>query len=168
MPDKPTWYGRLETIVTEIDRLPWPWIDRQAVESLLGVRRRRAQQILRPCISRQIGANGVADKAEFIAYLRRLANGQAAHYERRRREKLAATLTQLNHSWVQQPKVLVEAPDAIVNAGLTGLPEGVSIRPGEITVHFATPTEALEKLLALAMAIGNDMKSFEDTSRVEE
>ena len=156
-----------ETIVTEIDRLPWPWIDRQAVE-IFSVFDAGEPSRSQPCISRQIGANGVADKAEFIAYLRRLANGQAAHYERRRREKLAATLTQLNHSWVQQPKVLVEAPDAIVNAGLTGLPEGVSIRPGEITVHFATPTEALEKLLALAMAIGNDMKSFEDTSRVEE
>jgi hypothetical protein len=168
VPDKPTWYGRLDAIVAEIERLPWPWIDRQTVENLLRVRRRRAQQILQPCISRQIGANGVADKSEFIAYLRHLANGQAAYYERRRREKLAETLTQLNQSWTQQPKVLVEAPDAIVNAALTGLPKGVSIRPGEITVHFATPVEALEKLLALAMAIGNDIKAFEDTSRVED
>ena len=99
----------LQTIVTAIDRLSGRGLTGNG-RSLLGVRRRRAQQILRPCILPAVGANGVADKAEFIAYLRRLANGQAAHYERRRREKLAATLTQLNHSWVQQPKVLVESP----------------------------------------------------------
>jgi hypothetical protein len=31
-----------------------------------------------------------------------------------------------------------------LNAALTGLLEGVSIHPGEIIVHFATPVEALE------------------------
>jgi len=160
MPDKPTWYGRLDNIVAEIEALPSPWIDRQTVETTLRVRRRRAQQILQPCVSRQIGANGLADKEEFIAYLRHLANGQAAYYERRRREKLAETLVQLNRTW-SQPKVLVEAPNEVVNMELAALPDGVFVRAGKITIQFTTPLQALEKLLALAMAIGNDIQSFE-------
>jgi hypothetical protein len=37
----------------------------------------------------------------------------------------------------------------------------VRIEPGRITVEFEDPHAALEKLLALAMAIGNDFESFE-------
>jgi hypothetical protein len=37
----------------------------------------------------------------------------------------------------------------------------VRLAPGEITVRFETVPEALEKLLALGLAIGNDLESFE-------
>jgi hypothetical protein len=37
----------------------------------------------------------------------------------------------------------------------------VAVGPGRITVEFGEPREALEKLLALAMAIGNDFEGFE-------
>jgi hypothetical protein len=48
---------------------------------------------------------------------------------------------------------------------LRNLPAGVSIAPGRITVEFAEPRQALEKLLALAMAIGNDYEQFERITR---
>jgi hypothetical protein len=48
-----------------------------------------------------------------------------------------------------------------VNQVLANLPAGVTLDPGEITVRFTTPQEALEKLLALAMAIGNEWGRFE-------
>jgi hypothetical protein len=41
------------------------------------------------------------------------------------------------------------------------LPEGVSLTPGHLHIEFDTPTEALEKLLALAMAIRNEELLFE-------
>ena len=41
------------------------------------------------------------------------------------------------------------------------LPEGVLLEPGRITVTFEQAQEALEKRLALAMAIGNDFDRFE-------
>jgi hypothetical protein len=37
----------------------------------------------------------------------------------------------------------------------------VRLEPGRITVEFEEPHEALEKLLALAMAISNDFQEFE-------
>jgi hypothetical protein len=45
------------------------------------------------------------------------------------------------------------------------LPEGVRLEPGRITVSFDEPQEALEKLLALAMAISNDLMRFERITR---
>jgi hypothetical protein len=161
MPDKPNWCGRLDEIIGELRSLPYPWVDRSTLERLLRVRRRRAQQILQPCVRQQVGTNGVADRDDLIAHLRRLASGEAVYYERRRRKQLALTLTGLHKAWTQQTRTLVEAPAAIVNQELANLPPGVTLRPGEITVRFSTPVEALEKLLAVAMAAGNDLEGFE-------
>jgi hypothetical protein len=57
--------------------------------------------------------------------------------------------------------VLVEAPAAIVDQELATLPQGVELGPGVVSVRFNTSQEALEKLLALAMAIGRDFAEFE-------
>ena len=62
---------------------------------------------------------------------------------------------------LKQPQVLVEAPVSVLRQKLDGLPDGVALGPGAIAIQFRTATEALEKLLALAMAIGNDREGFE-------
>lgn len=161
MPDKPTWCGHLEEAIAELRALPYPWVDRLALERVLRVRRRRAQQILEPCVRQQVGTNGVADREELITHLRQLAAGETIHYERRRRERFAETMRKLNRAWTEQTKTLVEAPTAIVNQELENLPSGVKLERGRLTVEFSTAVEALEKLLAVAMAVGNDMDRFE-------
>lgn len=161
MPDKPTWYGRLGQVIAELENLPWPWVDRETLQFLLQVGPRRAQQILRPCVTRQVGANGVADREELIAHLKRLASGDDAHYERRRRQKLAHALEGLRQEALAQPKVLVEAPTTVLNQEFANLPEGVSVSQGAISISFSSPSEALQRLLALAMAIGNNFNEFE-------
>lgn len=120
---------------------------------------RRAQQILAPCVSRQVGVNGLADREAVIAHLTRLAAGDAVHYERQRRIRLAAQLDSLHRE--RRQTVMVAAPAAVVNQQLAGLPEGISVAPGQISIRFGSPTEALQKLLALAMAIRNDEMLFE-------
>jgi hypothetical protein len=161
LPDKPTWYGRLDQVLAELDNLPWPWVDRETLQVLLQIGPRRAQQILRPCVTRQVGANGVADRDALIAHLKRLAAGDDAHYERRRRQKLAQVLDGLRQAALAQPKVLVEAPTAVLNEQFASLPDGVTVSPGAISITFSSPNEALQRLLALAMAIGNDFHEFE-------
>jgi len=167
VPDKPTWYGRLDEVIVELDALPWPWIDRETLQSLLRVGPRRAQQIMRPCVSWQVGANGVADRSDLIAHLKRLAAGDEVHYERRRRAKLALALDGLRQAALAQPKVLVEAPIAALSQGLAHLPEGVSVQPGTISITFSSLEEALKRLLALAIAIGNDFTEFEQVATAE-
>jgi len=155
------WYGRLDGVIAELSQLPWPWVDRETLQMLLQVGRRRAQQILRPCVSRQVGANGVADREELIAHLKRLAAGDEAHYEQRRRQRLALVLEGLRREALARPKVFVAAPAAVIEQEFANLPQGVSIAPGAISITFTSPNEALERLLALAMAIGNDFSQFE-------
>jgi len=161
MPAKPAWYGHLDEIVAELEALPCPWTTRNTVAFLLGVGPRRAQQILAPCALERVGSSTVADRQLLIARLRGLAQGDAGQYEARRRQNLAKALEGLRRDWLEHPKVLVEAPVAAMNQRLGNLPEGIQLGPGRITVTFAAPAEALERLLALAMAIGNDMERFE-------
>jgi hypothetical protein len=162
VPDKPLWLGHLDRLTAELAALPQPWVDRATVERVLGVGRRRAQQILAPCVSLQIGSNGLADRDQLIAHLRQLASGETVSYERRRRQRLAQTLDGLRSTW--QTRVPVEAPTAIVNQAFEDLPAGIEIAPGRISVQFESTREALEKLLALAMAIGNDFERFDQVA----
>jgi hypothetical protein len=161
VPAKPSWYRDLEAIIQQLEALPRPFVDRATVEVLLGVGRRRAQQVIAPCITHHVGANGLVDRDAMIVHLRRLARTDDASYERIRRRKVAELLEDLRKDRLAHPQVLVEAPTAVVNQEIENLPPGVRIEPGRILVEFTEPRQALEKLLALAMAIGNDYDRFE-------
>jgi hypothetical protein len=163
MPDKPLWYSRLEAAIEQLEALPSPWVDRATLEFTLGVGRRRAQQILQPLVRRTIGRNGLADRAEVIGSLRRLKTSDSVYFEQQRRERLHTILDQLHREAKQQPRVLVEAPTAIVNQELESLPSGVHLSPGRIVLEgFSTPEEAKQKLLALIMAMANDPDGFDE------
>ena len=82
------------------------------------------------------------------------------------RKQLWTKLTHARLEWLKQAPVLVEVSNAAVRRveahDFQGLPEGVDLAPGSITVRFSTPDEALEKLLALAMAVSQNRPGFEE------
>ena len=161
MPAKPKWYRKLPYILASLREHPLPYIDRATVEFLLGVSRRRAQQIMAPCIVDRIGSNGLAGRDALVSRLQRIAEGDEAFYEVERRRKVADFIGHLRQERVERPPLLIEAPSKVVNQDFSGLPDGVRLNPGQITVEFDGPQEGLEKLLALAMAISNDFDGFE-------
>ena len=165
MPAKPRWYSKIDRVIRDLETLPRPFVDRATVEFLLGVGRRRAQQIMAPCITDRVGSNGLAGRDRLIAHLRSLADGEDGYYEVARRRKVAQAIDRLRIERLQQPRVLVEAPVRVVSQEFENLPPGVRLEAGRITVEFQDPREALEKLLALAMAIGNDFAGFERSTR---
>jgi hypothetical protein len=165
VPAKPSWYSKINDVIRELAALPRPFVDRATVEFLLGVGRRRAQQIMAPCIVDRVGANGLADRDGLIAHLRRLGEGEDGYYERQRRRKVAAVLSQWQKERLERPQLLVEAPVQVLTQELENLPAGVRLEPGRITVTFDHAQQALEKLLALAMAVSNDFDRFERAVR---
>jgi hypothetical protein len=166
MPDKPLWLDQLPEAIRQLETSSEPWIDRPALESLLRVGRRRAQQILAPLAQRRVGTSVVAARAEVLEHLQKMAAGEEAYYETRRRKRLWAQLAEARRQWQEQPPVLVEVPDAQLRRvelhDLDGLPAGVALSPGSITVQFQTPEEALQKLLALALAISSNQEAFDE------
>jgi hypothetical protein len=161
VPAKPIWFSHLNEVIAELRSLPRPYLDRAAVQELLGVGRRRAQQIMAPCVSVRVGSSAVVDRDALITHLQRISSGEEAYYEAQRQRRFAATLERMHRELVEGRRVLVAAPVAIVNTELDGLPAGVQLDRGHISIDFDEPREALEKLYALAMAIGNDMGGFE-------
>src|ERR1035438_249190 len=165
MPDKPLWLDRLPEALHQLELSREPWVDRPTLESLLGVGRRRAQQLLAPVAKRRVGTSVVANSADLMAHLKRIAAGQEAHYEERRRKQLWEYLGQARQKWVRQPPVLVEVSQAQMQRvevlDFDGLPEGIELAPGSITVRFGEPDEALQKLMALGMAISLNRRAFE-------
>ena len=160
MPAKPAWYGDLDRILDELERLPRPWVDRHTLEFILKVGPRRAQQILAPCVTEQVGTSGLADRGLLIQHLRKLAEGGSVAYERQRRHRVGSVIDDLRKRWIDGSRVLVEAPPVVMAQKNEGLPTGVTHQPGQITVRFSTAREALEKLLAIAMAAGNEYDRF--------
>ena len=79
-----TWYGRSRGDYTGTRNTSLPWVDRATLEPILGVGRRRAQQILKPCVTHQVGSNGLADRSALIVRLRALAARDEAYYEQQR------------------------------------------------------------------------------------
>jgi hypothetical protein len=163
MPAKPAWHGKLDQIVAELEALPpGSSVNRSTLEFLLGVGRRRAQQIMAACVTERVGTSSLADRDLLCHYLRQLAAGDVGFHEQQRQRRVAAAIEEMRQVWVTRPKVRVEAPAAIVNQEWEALPEGVDLQPGRITIRFETCQEALQKMLALAMAVGSDMLRFEE------
>ncbi len=166
MPAKPVWLDRLPEAIRQLEQSSEPWVDRPALETLLGVGRRRAQQLLAPITYRRVGSSGVANRREVMAHLQAIAAGEHAYYEDRRRKRLWAHLAETRRDWVRQPPVLVEISEMqklqVELHDIEGLPEGVELAPGSISLRFCTPEEALQKLMALALAISRNRLAFDE------
>jgi hypothetical protein len=165
VPAQPAWSSKLDYSLDELRASPRPFVDRATVEFLLGVGRRRAQQVLTPCVRGRVGTNGLADRDRWIARLQQRARDEERDYEVQRRRRFAEVFRRLRQERLEQPQVPVEAPTHIVHQKLENLPPGVHLQPGRIHVEFEEPQQALEKLLAPALAIGNDFDRFERLTR---
>jgi hypothetical protein len=165
MPDKPLWLERLPDAIRCLEERTDSWVDRSVIESILGVGRRRAQQLLAQVPRQRIGTSLVARRADVISRLQTMSAGENTHFEQRRQKRLWGQLEQARRDWCGQPPVLVELPRSqarrIEIQDFAALPEGVELTPGCITVRFRDPDEALRKLMALAMAVGRNRPAFD-------
>ena len=172
MPDKPLWVHRLPQAIEALEQLPIPWVDRATVEDLLHIRRRRAQEILAPLATQRRGCGTVVERTALIRHLERLASGETVYYEQKRRERVWTELQKERRRWLETPPAFVHPEPALLRAvyqdDLEGLPPGVELLPGRIQITFDHPNEALEKLLALALAIGQNQAAFEERVRTRE
>jgi len=161
MPAKPIWYTSLAETVAALQSADVAMVDSRMLASLLRIGLRRAQQILAPVVTERLGLNGLAPKEAVLERLRQMAAGEDALYEQRRRARLAGKLEKFCRDRRTQPVLLVEAPTSITGQTIDGLPPAIRIQPGKLEVEFISVSEALEHLLSLAMAIGNDPDRFE-------
>ena len=157
MPAKPRWLIRIPEILEELEEIQTPVVDRAMCERLFGLQRRRTITLLHLFGGYQAGSTFLVDRRSLMKQLRRIHASPDFAFEFRRREKLVNKLEELRRQRAaNQVKILVEeAPEPVA-----GLPEGVALTRGRLTIDFASPEELLRKLYELSQAIAADFEQF--------
>lgn len=164
MPAEPLWLLRLPQIIEEIAALKSPVVDRSIIERTFGVRRRRAIQLLGSLGGYQVGRTFVVERARLLARLEAMRAGERFYFERRRREKLVEGLDRIRKDR-QAARVRIPVdPEPALSAAPAGLPSGVRLEPGRLTVQFQDVQELLGKLYGIAQAAAADFSGFAATA----
>lgn len=156
MPAKANWLrkiARVQRASTELTAAD--------VALLLGVSTRRAQQLTAAVPARMIGNVRVMQPAAIARVLRGKASTLDNSHELDRLQSLRAKLDAWNQEIIGPDRLMVAAPVDVINTSLDGLPAGVSIGPGRITLDVNDGEHALQSLLTLCFAIKNSFESFD-------
>jgi hypothetical protein len=161
VPDQPSWIERVPEILATLESSgALPFLDRPAVEVLFGLRRRQAIELLHRVGGYQVGKTFLAPREAVVHFLRDPQRWSASAAERGRFERVRSVLGAARQE-LDRRRIAIPARAEILRLELSGLPAGIRLEPGKLTVDFGTPAELLEKLFALAQAVGNDYETFE-------
>lgn len=162
MPAQPTWFHRLDEILSELRGMEASHLDRLAVQNLFQVRERRARQIMAGLPGLQFGNAFGVERAALIQRLENLAAGDRFQWEVSRRKRLAADLENTRRNLAaRQVRIEVPAQDA----GVPGLAAGIELRAGELRIEFSNSEDLAAKLFQLSQAMANDWAAFEKAIR---
>ncbi len=156
MPPKPRWHADLKQIRSAALKLDAPFLDRQAVEKLFGLRARQANNLMKRLGGYRIGLSVVVGREDLLARLDQLALPRDVASESRRKARVLEELNGLrNHA---RPRRVTPPPARAAGASL---PAGVRIAaPGEMTILFSSPEDLLGRILGLAQSAAGDFAAF--------
>ena len=131
---------------------------RAAVEvTLFGVGKVRAAALMKTFGAELVGNQRTLPRTKLLQQLKKHRGRAAFRGEEERRARLVAELQQARLTGVR-----FKVPAATMSAKLANLPEGVSVARGRIEVRFDGAENVLERLFALAQALGNDYVRFDE------
>jgi hypothetical protein len=161
MPDQPSWIGLVPQILKELEA-PGnpPFLDRPAVEVLFGVRRRQAIELLRRFGGYQIGKTFLVPREAVVRFLRDAERWPAVAGEKGRFERVLSALGEARRE-LDQRRIPIPRVAERQWGEISGLPPGIRLEPGQLTVQFAEPVELLEKLFTLSQILTNNYEAFE-------
>ena len=160
MPAKPTWLLRVPQILDALRALPAPFVDRDTIETLFRLRRRRSIDLMRHFGGYQIGRTFLINKAELVAALERIAAGDEFVWETRRKARLAQAVDRAQREH-QARSIRIDAPPAVLDQGIPDLPRSIQLARGELRIEFRGAEDLLRHLLELSQAIMNDYPRFQ-------
>ena len=140
MPDNPTYIHKLAEILAEAHTpKPIPFFRRRDIEALFGLKKRQAVNLMH-----RIGAVRVS---------RELA------IEQRRHDAVIGRIVELKAETAARAiKIILPDQPSV------GLPDGVSLRPGLLTVSFASEQQLLERLFLLARVLATEPQMLSSVS----
>jgi hypothetical protein len=163
MPAKALWLLHIPEIVSQLEALDLPVVDRSIIERLFGLRRRQAIELLHRFGGYQTGRTFLVDRRLLIDHLGRLADGEEFQRESRRQERLDHAVDELRR---QQTAVRVRIPvrPDVFSRKLADLPPGVALEAGHLHIAFSGTEDLLRKLFELSQAASNDFDRFREVA----
>jgi hypothetical protein len=159
MPAESEWLVHLPEIMYLLGQLPVPVLDRAAIETLFGVKRRRAIQLLAQFGGYQAGKTFLVNRDSLLRQLEKIRDGDRFQREAARRERLAGSLASLRKQ-AAASRVQIPLPESARQAVLETLPAGIDLKRNRLEVEFEGAEDLLAKLFHLAQAISNDWDRF--------
>jgi hypothetical protein len=160
MPDQPSWIHKVPQILAKVTSLDAPLLDRPAIESLFGLRRRQAIALLHRLGGYQVGKTFLVSRDSLLEFLRDPGRQSASAGERGRFERVRVALGEARQESALR-QIAIPAQPETLQMELAGLPAGIRLEPGQLTVAYATPADLFQKLFVLSQALGNDFDAFE-------
>lgn len=161
MPDQPSWLARVPALEDALAAASAPGLfDRSAIETLFGVRRRQAISLLHHCQGYRKGRKLVATRESVLGLLAAARAGGAWEELAEQRRQVAEFLGEARHG-LTLPTLRIPAPARLSEITFAGLPPGIHLMPGQLSVRFDTAEDLVEKLFTLGQALANDYESLE-------
>jgi hypothetical protein len=163
MPAKPMYQGSAREIVRRLQAHTEDVLDRSSIERFLGVKKRRALEVMASLGTRTIGNAVVVPKENVILYLEGVAANDAAS-EAVRRQRFGVKLKKMEEERIANPPLHVEIPTATVQEwcrrNLNGMPEGFALERQRLTIDFADGEDLLRKLAQFVTIVACNRDGF--------
>lgn len=156
VPAQPQWMLHIPAILEQLRTLDAPVVDRAACQKLFGLGRRQAVELMHRFGGYRSGNAVLLDRAALSIQIEALEAGSDVQRERRRKARLAEKIDQLE---CYRAAAAVRIPVPAVAPG--GLPDGITLTTGRMTVEFSGAEDLLSKLYGLAQRAAQEFDSFQ-------
>lgn len=158
MPAKPAWLLQLPDIISLLEQMDVPVVDRATCERLFGIRRRRAITLLEMFGGYQAGRTYLVSRTDLIDQLRAFITDPAFKREQARKRRLTSSLDELHR---RRAATQIRIPVAPIRAGhQRSLPDGIVAASGILSITYWTTEHLLGRLYALAIWAADDYDAF--------
>lgn len=157
MPDNPTYIHQLEKILAEARTpKPIPFFRRRDIEALFGLKKRQALNLMHRVGPIRVSSELAVEQRELVRWLKSMIDDPAVATEQRRHVAVIGRIVELKAETAARA-IKIVLPDQTPKIDL---PDGVSLRPGRLTVDFANEEQLLERLFLLARVLATQPETL--------
>jgi hypothetical protein len=150
MPDNPSYIHKLAGILAEARApKPIPFFRRRDIEALFGLKKRQAVNLMHRIGAIRVSRELAVEKRDLLRWLEQMIEDPTVAIEQRRHERVIDRIIELKAETAARA-VKIVLPDG---KPCVELPDGVTLRPGLLTVSFETDHQLLERLFLLARVL---------------
>jgi hypothetical protein len=150
MPDNPSYIHKLAEILAEArSPKPIPFFRRRDIEALFGLKKRQAVNLMHRIGAIRVSRELAVEQRDLIRWLEQMLADPSVAEEWRRHERVIDRIIDLKVETAARAVkiVLPDRPPSV------GLPEGVSLQAGLLTISFTNEQQLLERLFLLARVL---------------